>query len=76
MEREDADQQAMNDTEPMPLIEVSAEDLPVYCPNPQMPGWSAHPRVFLDLTHGEARCAYCGTRYKLRLQTAPEPEPI
>ncbi|ANB72125.1 hypothetical protein AYM40_06875 [Paraburkholderia phytofirmans OLGA172] len=49
----------------MPLIELSAKDLPAFCPTPQMPRWSDHPRVFLDVTHGETRCPYCGTRYKL-----------
>lgn len=52
--------------ENMPLVELSAGDLPAYCPNPQMPRWSSHPRVFIDITHGEARCPYCGTRYVLR----------
>ena len=47
-------------------IEVSPEDLPVFCPNPQMPLWSGHPRVFLDIVErGEASCPYCGTRYRL-----------
>jgi uncharacterized Zn-finger protein len=48
------------------LIEVTATELPVYCPNPKMARWSSHPRVFIDVTHGEARCPYCGTRYALR----------
>ncbi len=52
--------------ENMPLVELLVSDLPAYCPNPQMPRWSGHPRVFLDITHGEARCPYCGTRYALR----------
>ena len=47
-------------------IEVAPGDLPVYCPNAQMPLWSSHPRVFLDIAEsGEARCPYCGTRYRL-----------
>ena len=50
----------------MPLIEVSAKEMPVYCPNPRMPQWSSHPRVFIDVSHGEAHCPYCGNRYKLR----------
>lgn len=50
----------------MPLIEVSAKDLPIYCPNPKMNRAAMHPRVFIDVTHGEARCPYCSTRYKLR----------
>jgi uncharacterized Zn-finger protein len=47
-------------------IDVDPKDLPVFCPNPQMPLWSGHPRVFLDIAElGEARCPYCGTRYRL-----------
>jgi uncharacterized Zn-finger protein len=50
----------------MPVVTVRAEDLPVFCPNPQMPLWSSHPRVFLDVAGaGEAMCPYCGTRYRL-----------
>lgn len=49
-----------------PVVEVPAESLPVYCPNPAMPLWSSHPRVFLDLgERGEGRCPYCGTRYRV-----------
>jgi uncharacterized Zn-finger protein len=48
------------------VVEVSAKDLPLYCPNPSMPLWSSHPRVFLDVeAEGEALCPYCGTRYRL-----------
>jgi len=47
-------------------IEVEAKDLPVFCPNPRMPLWSSHPRVFLDIEEtGRASCPYCGTRYRL-----------
>jgi uncharacterized Zn-finger protein len=50
----------------MPVVELKEEDLPAYCPNPGMPLWSSHPRVFLDFdTHGQARCPYCGTQYRL-----------
>lgn len=56
----------MSNMSEMPLVEVRAKDLPVHCPNPGMPAWSMHPRVFIDVTHGESRCPYCGTRYKLR----------
>jgi uncharacterized Zn-finger protein len=55
----------MSNTSEMPLIKVTAKDLPVHCPNPAMSKWSTHPRVFLDVSHGEARCPYCGTRYEL-----------
>ncbi len=51
---------------PAPAVVVHAEDLPVYCPNPGMPLWSSHPRVFLDVAGaGEAMCPDCGTRYRL-----------
>ena len=47
-------------------IEVEGKDLPVFCPNPRMPLWSSHPRVFLDIEEtGRALCPYCGTRYQL-----------
>jgi uncharacterized Zn-finger protein len=47
-------------------IVVEAKDLPVFCPNPRMPLWSSHPRVFLDIEEtGRASCPYCGTRYRL-----------
>ena len=50
-----------------PVVEVTAKDLPLHCPNPAMPLWSSHPRVFLDVAAaGEAMCPYCGTRYRLR----------
>ena len=53
------------------LVEVSAKDLQgpgvVFCPNPKMPLWSNHPRVFLDLSvEGSGRCPYCGTEYRLK----------
>ena len=47
-------------------VVVQPNDLPVFCPNPSMPLWSSHPRVFLDIeVTGEALCPYCGTRYRL-----------
>lgn len=48
------------------VVKLSADDLPAYCPNPKMPLWSSHPRVFLDVVNEpEAMCPYCGTRYRL-----------
>jgi uncharacterized Zn-finger protein len=48
-------------------VDVDPDDLPVACPNPRMPLWSSHPRVYLDAaTTGAARCPYCGTTYRLR----------
>lgn len=47
-------------------IEISAADLPLHCPMPDMLLWNAHPRVFLPIEKtGEALCPYCGTRYRL-----------
>ena len=48
------------------VVVLGAGDLPAFCPNPNMPLWNHHPRVFLDLSHtGNAACPYCGTRYRL-----------
>jgi len=49
------------------IIEVGAEDLPVFCPGPHAPIWSMHPRVFLDVARtGSATCPYCGAQYRLK----------
>jgi len=53
-----------------PTVEVRAADLQgpgvVFCPNPKMPLWSNHPRVFIDVaSRGEGQCPYCGTLYRL-----------
>ena len=38
---------------------VEPRELPVFCPNPRMPLWSSHPRVYLDNTPwGCISCAY------------------
>jgi uncharacterized Zn-finger protein len=48
-------------------VELEAKDLPAHCPNPAMPLWSSHPRVFLDFDpQGHAKCPYCGTQYHLK----------
>jgi uncharacterized Zn-finger protein len=48
-------------------VELDGKDLPAHCPNPAMPLWSSHPRVFLDFDHnGAAKCPYCGTAYRLK----------
>jgi len=57
---------------PRAVVEVVAADLHgggvVFCPNPKMPLWSNHPRVFIDVaTEGVGRCAYCGTEYRLKV---------
>lgn len=54
----------------MPVVELSASELPAYCPNPSMPLWASHPRIFLDVVNeGEPMCPYCGTRYRLKRDT-------
>ncbi|MCB1865497.1 MAG: zinc-finger domain-containing protein [Chromatiales bacterium] len=45
---------------------VKRSELPLYCPNENMPLWSAHPRVYLAIEKtGSAACPYCGTEYSL-----------
>ena len=61
---------------PVSFVEVTASDLQgpgvVFCPNPKMPLWSNHPRVFIDVrTTGQGQCPYCGTRYQLAAGAAP-----
>lgn len=52
------------------VIELSASELPAFCPNPSMPLWASHPRVFLDIVNErETMCPYCGTRYRLKRNT-------
>lgn len=47
-------------------IIVTASDLPLHCPTPEMKLWNTHPRVFLPIeATGEALCPYCGTQYVL-----------
>jgi uncharacterized Zn-finger protein len=59
----------MSGTE-LPVVQLRADELPAYCPNPSMPVWNHHPRVFLEVTaDSPAMCPYCGTRYSL----APSP---
>jgi uncharacterized Zn-finger protein len=53
------------------VVEVGAKDLQgpgvVFCPNPKQALWSNHPRVYIDVAgHGEGRCPYCGTVYRLK----------
>jgi uncharacterized Zn-finger protein len=58
-------------TQTQAAVELTAQDLQgpgvVACPNPKMALWSAHPRVFIDIaSHGEGKCPYCGTVYRLK----------
>ncbi len=46
--------------------QVTAKDLPLRCPTPEMSKWNSHPRVFLPIeATGEAMCPYCGAHYRL-----------
>lgn len=48
-------------------VEVTYDDLPLYCPTNDMSVWNAHPRVFLPIEEtGQAKCPYCGTEYVLK----------
>jgi len=56
---------------PKAIVELAAADLlgpgVTFCPNPKMPLWSNHPKVFIDVAKtGEGRCPYCGTAYRLK----------
>ena len=53
------------------VVEVVAADLQghgvIACPNPKMPLWSTHPKVYLGVAiTGEEKCPYCGTLYRLK----------
>jgi uncharacterized Zn-finger protein len=46
--------------------QVTAENLPLSCPMPQMQLWNSHPRVYLPIEQtGWAKCPYCGAEYTL-----------
>ena len=59
------------DTDPVLLDDASYKS--AYCPNPKMPLWSYHPRIYLDFAaNGEARCPYCSTVYRLKPGAMPK----
>ena len=48
-------------------IEVTATELPLYCPTPSMSLWNTHPRVVIPVDKlGKARCPYCSALYKFK----------
>ncbi len=57
-------------TSPRAVVEVTAADVQgpgvVFCPNPKQALWANHPRVYIDVSHGDGQCPYCGTVYKLK----------
>jgi uncharacterized Zn-finger protein len=51
---------------------VTAADLPLSCPMPDMYLWNSHPRVYLAIeTTGWAKCSYCGAEYTLLRAETP-----
>src|SRR5690348_8857315 len=47
--------------------DVTAEDLPLSCPMPEMYLWNSHPRVYLPIQDLRwAKCPYCGAEYTLK----------
>lgn len=56
----------MSETRADPIVQLQSSDLPAFCPNPAMPVWNHHPRVFLDVSTGQAMCPYCGTVYVMK----------
>ena len=47
--------------------EVTADDLPLSCPMPDMALWNSHPRVYLPVeTTGWAKCPYCSAEFTLK----------
>lgn len=46
--------------------QVSQADLPLHCPMPGMSVWNSHPKVFLSMDKGAAKCPYCGAEYTLK----------
>ena len=48
-------------------VEISAEQLPLHCPTPEMALWNTHPRVYLPIEElGVAVCPYCETEFVLK----------
>jgi len=48
------------------LVEVTRDELPMYCPTPEASLWNSHPRQFIPLQDSdECTCSYCGTVFKL-----------
>ena len=48
--------------------EVTAADLPVHCPLPEMSLWNSHPRVYIPLEKAgdTAVCPYCSAEFVLK----------
>jgi uncharacterized Zn-finger protein len=47
--------------------EITAEQLPLSCPMPDMRLWDSHPRVYLPIEKtGHETCPYCDAEYFLK----------
>src|SRR5699024_12721998 len=58
-------------TKAIDVVYVDESDLPVYCPGPNSPLWSMHPRVYIEIeTTKKAHCPYCGAQQQLRTPPA------
>jgi uncharacterized Zn-finger protein len=64
---------AMTSADPIKsaVVELTAAEVQgpgvIFCPNPKMPLWSNHPRVFIDVAStGSGKCPYCGTEYRMK----------
>ncbi len=48
--------------------EITADDLPLHCPLPEMSLWNSHPLVYIpieDTADGRMICPYCSTEFVL-----------
>ena len=53
-------------------VVVTEGDLPVYCPGPNAPLWSMHPRVYIEIEkEGHASCPYCSAKFQLEKAITP-----
>lgn len=53
---------------------ITANDLPLSCPMPDMPVWNSHPRIYLPIEEdgGKAMCSYCGAHFELVPESTSE----
>lgn len=64
--RTDAQDTSLEYANTQTRVQVSRDDLPLSCPQPNQKLWNAHPRVYLPIEEtGEVICPYCGTNYTL-----------
>jgi len=55
------------------IVSVTADMLPIRCPQLGTTLWNSHPRVYIPVTDtGHARCPYCGTEFMLAEEEAEQ----